>query len=93
MEAMMDMAVVFAGLNIAVLLGLLFLYGRIVWRSGAVYPAGLMVFACLLLAQNLLTAYSYLSMTPFFGEAVVPYLFMISMFEFGGLLALARVTL
>jgi hypothetical protein len=52
-----------------------------------------MLFASLLLVQNLVTAYSYLSMTPFFGEAVVPFLFAISVLEFGGLLALARVTL
>jgi hypothetical protein len=90
---MMDLAVVFASLNGAVLVGLLYLYLRITWRTKAVYPVGLMLFASLLLVQNLVTAYSYLSMTPFFGEAVVPFLFAISVLEFGGLLALARVTL
>jgi hypothetical protein len=93
MDAMMDLAVIFALLNGALLVGLLVLYGRIVWRSKAVYPVGLMIFASLLIVQNLLTAYSYLSLTPFFGEAVIPYLFVISVLEFGGILALARVTL
>jgi len=90
---MMNLAVVFSALNGAVLVGLLYLYARIAWRSKAVYPMGLMIFASLLLVQNLLTAFSYLSMTLFFGEAVVPYLFAISVLEFGGLLALVRVTL
>ena len=89
----MELAVGFALLNGIVLVGLLFLYGRITLRSKALYPVGLMIFASLLLVQNLVTAYSYISMTPFFGDAVVPYLFAISLFEFGGLLALARVTL
>ena len=93
MDAMMDSAVVFASLNVALLVGLLYLYSRIAWRSKAVYAVGLMVFASLLLVQNLVTDYSYLMMTPFFGESVVPFLFTISLLEFGGLIALAKVTL
>ena len=88
----MDLAVAFASLNSAVLAGLLYLYLRMAWRSRAVFAVGLVVFSSLLLVQNLVTDYSYLMMTPFFGEAVVPYLFAISILEFGGLLALARVT-
>jgi hypothetical protein len=90
---MMDLAIVFSSLNVAVLIGLLYLYARITWRSRAVYPAGLLIFASLLLLQNLVTVYSYVSMTPFFGESVLPYLFAISLLEFGGLMALARITL
>ena len=93
LDLMMDMAVIFASLNVAVLVGLLYLYTRIAWRSRAVYPVGLIIFASMLLVQNLVTGYSYVMMTPFFGESVVPYLFTISLLEFGGLLALARVTL
>jgi hypothetical protein len=93
MDAVMDFAVVFASLNVAVLVGLLFLYSRIAWKSKAVYTVGLIVFASLLLIQNLVTDYSYVMMTPYFGESVVPFLFAISILEFGGLLALARVTL
>lgn len=88
----MESAVGLAALNSAVLVGLLVLYARIALRSRAIYPIGLMVFSILLLAQNLMTVYSYISMTPFFGGAVLPYLFFISLFEFGGLLVLAKVT-
>lgn len=93
MDAMMELAVGFASLNSLVLVALVLLYSRIAVRSRALYPVGLIIFAALLLAQNLTTVYSYTSMTPFFGESVVPYLFAISALEFGGLLALAKVTL
>ncbi len=90
---MMFLAVAFSSLNVIVLAGLLYLYSRITWRSRALYPLGLVFFASLLLLQNLLTAFSYVEMTPFFGEALLPYLLTISVLEFGGLVALTRVTL
>ena len=93
MDLMMDLAIAFSSLNVIVLAGLLFLYARITWRSKALYPVGLLFFALLLLLQNLVTAYSYVAMTPFFGESLLPYLLTISVLEFGGLLALTRVTL
>ena len=93
MALMMDLAAVFSSLNIVILLGLLFVYARIIWRSKASYPAGLLIFSLLLLFQNALTAYSYLAMPLFFGGTVLPYLLAISILEFGGLLALIRVTL
>jgi hypothetical protein len=90
---MMGLAVAFSSLNVVVLAGLLYLYGRIIRRSRALYPIGLLIFASLLLLQNLLTAYSYVAMTPFYGESLLPYLLAISVLEFGGLLALTRITL
>jgi hypothetical protein len=93
MALLMDLAVVLAGLNAALLLGLIYIYGRIVRHRKATYVVGLLVFALFLLIHNLMTVYSYLLMTPFFGEAVLPYLFIVALFEFGGLLALFRVTL
>jgi hypothetical protein len=90
---MMELAIVFSSLNAIVLIGLLYLYARIAWRSKAVYSLGLLIFASLLLLQNLVTAFSYIEMTPFFGEALLPFLLAISVLEFGGLLALTKVTL
>lgn len=89
----MDLAVAFSSLNVIVLAGLLYLYARITWRSKALYPIGLLFFASLLLLQNLVTAYSYVAMTPFFGESLLPYLLAVSVLEFGGLVALTRITL
>ena len=89
----MDLAIVFSSLNVAVLLGLAYLYLRIIRRSRAGYAVGLLIFAGLLLLQNAVTAYSYIDMTPLFGDSVIPYLAAISVLEFGGLVALARVSL
>jgi len=89
----MGLAVGFSSLNVIILVGLLLVYARIAVRSRALYPVGLMLFAGLLLAQSLTTVYSYVMMTPYFGGSVVPYLFTISLLEFGGLIALAKVTL
>jgi hypothetical protein len=89
---MMDLAIVFSALNSVLLLVLLSLYLRIFLRRRASYSLGLMIFAAFLLVQNLMTAYSYASMTPHFGEGVLPFLFGMSLFEFGGLIALFRIT-
>lgn len=89
----MDLAVVFSFLNILGLVVLLSLYGGILRRTRSAYPAGLMIFAALLLGQNVLTAYSYLAMTTFFGSTVLPYLAVVAILQFGGLMALTRITL
>jgi len=89
---MMEIAVVFAGLNSIILIFLLILYGRITLKTRAMYSVGLMIFALFLLAQNLATVYSYLAMAPFFEPAALPFLSGISALEFVGLLVLARIT-
>ncbi len=93
MALMMDLAIVFSAVNSALLVTLFIIYARIFLKRRAGYTLGLMIFAVFLLVQNILTAYSYGSMEPYFGEAVLPFLFTISLFEFGGLLALFKITL
>ncbi len=93
MALMMDLAILFSGLNAGLLLLLLYLYARITIRTRASYSVGLLIFAILLLSQNLLVVFSYESMGYLIGEAVLPYLFAISLLQFGGLLALTRITL
>jgi len=46
-----------------------------------------------LLANSVLTVYSYSAMAPFFGSAALPYLSVISVLEFLGLAALLKITL
>jgi uncharacterized membrane protein YgdD (TMEM256/DUF423 family) len=88
----MDLAAFFASLNVLLLVGLVYVYSRLTLRSKAPFTVGLLLFAGFLLVHNLMTVYSFLSMEPFFGEAVLPYLLAISSLEFVGLLALVRVT-
>ena len=93
MTLFMDLSILFSGLNAVLLLVLLYLYARITLRTRASYSMGLLIFAILLLSQNLLVIFAYGSMGYLIGEAVLPYLLTISLLQFGGLLALTRITL
>jgi len=93
MALTMDLAALFAGMNIVLLLGLMYIYGRIALRTKAAFSIGLLTFSSFLFVHNSMTVYSYLSMAPFFGDSVLPYLFATSALEFGGLAALLRITL
>jgi hypothetical protein len=89
---MMDLAVIFAILNIIVLVVLLSVYGKIALKSKAAHSVGLVVFALFLLAQNLVTVGAYVTMSPFFGSGALPALSGISALEFAGLAVLAKIT-
>ncbi len=89
----MDIIIVFSSINSILLVVLLFLYGKIVLKTKAVYSAGLFLFALFLLAQNLLAIFSYVDMQDYFGPAVLPYLSGIGGLELVSLIILLRVTL
>ncbi|MDA4112010.1 MAG: hypothetical protein OK439_05685 [Thaumarchaeota archaeon] len=93
MQPLVEAAIVFSFLNAALLLGLLYLYLRILAKTHARYTLGLIIFATLLLVQNLITMASYLFMIGFYSWQLYPVLDMIGVFEFAGLIALFRVTL
>jgi hypothetical protein len=89
----METTVILSVINSVLLIVLLALYGKIVFKTRAIYPAGLFVFALFLLGQNLLSVFSYLDMQSYFGEGVLPYLCAIGALELVSLVALLRVTL
>ena len=89
----MDVAILFSGLNAVLLAALLYFYVRIALSSRAAHSIGLAVFAILLLANSALTAFSYASMSPFFGSEALPYLSAISVLEFFALVVLLKITL
>ena len=64
----MIVTVSLASVNSVLLLALLVLYGRIVIKSKATYAIGLMIFALLLLAQNLLAVFAFVAMEPYFAS-------------------------
>ena len=88
----MDVAIGIAGVNAAILLGLVYIYAKIAVRSRATYSFGLVFFASMLLLQNLLTGFAYGTMSPFFGEDALPYLSVIGGAELAGLLGLLKMT-
>jgi hypothetical protein len=93
LDPLMDTAILFSGLNAALLAVLLYFYDRIAVRSRAAHSIGMMFFALLLLANSILTASSYAAMAPFFGAEALPYLSAISVLEFFGLAILLKITL
>ena len=88
----MDVAIGIACINSIILLGLVYLYAKIAIKSRAAYSFGLCFFAFMLLLQNLLTAFAYGTMSPFFGSDALPYLSVIGGTELAGLLMLLRMT-
>lgn len=89
----MQVAIVFSALNGVLLVILLFVFAGIAIRSRASHSIGLVFFALLLLANSVLTAYSYATMAPFFGREALPYLSTMSVLEFVGLAVLLKITL
>jgi hypothetical protein len=92
MDLLILVATLFASFNIILLVGLIYLYGRIVAKTRAGYSVGLLIFAILLLLHNIVTVYGYAFMGGFFGDQVYPFLVVITVCEFGGLVALLKVT-
>jgi len=90
---MMLVTVSLATVNSILLLALLIIYGKIVIKSKATYAIGLMIFAVLLLGQNLLSVFAFITMEPFFAAAALPYMSGIAALELAGLVVLLRITL
>jgi hypothetical protein len=93
MHPYVEMALFFSFLNAALLLGLLWVYVRILLKTHASYTFGLIIFAGLLLIQNIITLSSYLFMIEFYSAQLYPMIDVIAVFEFAALLALLKVTL
>lgn len=93
MSILMDASAIVSALNIAILMGLLILYGRTYRSSKAPFTIGLLFFASLLLVQNAIGIYSYVTMAPFYAEAILPYILAINIAQLAGLGALLKVTL
>lgn len=93
MELLMMLAIGLASVNSIILVILLFVYSKIAIKTKAMYAAGLLIFALLLLAHNLLTISAYVLMAPVFGADALPFLSGIAALELGGLIVLMKITL
>ena len=80
--------IVVAALNVVLSGVLVAFYLRMYSRTRAPFTLGLILFALAFLAQNVLVAYSYGTMMPLFGDALIPVLLTIGAFEALGLLAI-----
>ncbi len=92
MSIVMDASAVVSLANVGILVGLIILYAKTYNSSRAQFTLGLIFFASLLLIQNAIGIYSYVTMAPFFSEAVLPYVLAINIAELGGLSILLKIT-
>jgi len=92
MVSLMDLSMYTATISAILLFGLILIYARIYRETRAQFSLGLLVFALILFAQNVLAAYSFLTMSPFIGEPFLPYLLAVNTSQVLGILVLLRTT-
>ena len=93
MDALVAVATGFSALNVALLLGLLYLYGGKAIKTRASYTFGLIIFSGLLLAQNSVMVYVCAFLTGFYNWQLYPFFDALAVLESAGLLVLLKVTL
>ena len=92
MDAYAAVATGVSALNVVLLLGLLYLYGRIAAKTHAGYTYGLMIFSGLMLVQNSGMVYVCGLLANLYDWQLSPYFAFVAIVEFAGLLALLKVT-
>ncbi len=93
MVLLMDVSMYTAALTAVLFLGLMLTYARMYRDTHAQFSLGLMVFASILFAQNVLAVYSFATMSPFIGDPFLPYLLGINIAQVMGVLVLFKTTL
>ena len=69
-ETMAQLAALFSGVNVLLLLGLVWIYAGSFMKVRAQFTAGLLFFAALFLVQNLIALYSFLAMFMYYAPGV-----------------------
>lgn len=92
MALLMDVSSVVSMANMAILVVLLAVYGRIYSKTGATFTIGLMIFAGMLMLHNVIAVYGYFAMAPLYSDDLLPYFVGIHIAELAGLIALLKVT-
>ena len=92
MALLMDISSIVSMANVAILVALMAVYGRIYSKTGATFTIGLMVFAGMLMLHNVLAVYAYFAMAPLYSDDLLPYFAGIHIAELAGLIALLKVT-
>lgn len=92
-ELTLEVSAFFSLLNVLLLLGLIWIYGSSFRKIRAEFTAGLLFFAALFLAQNLMALYSYVTMFMYFASGVGPFVLMITIAQTAGLAVLLWMSL
>lgn len=92
MALLMDLSMYTAAVDAILLIVLLAVYLKVYRDTHAEFSLGLTVFAILLLAQNILSVYSFLTMASYILEQFLPFLLTINVAELLGVSVLLRTT-
>ena len=82
-----------AALSAILLIGLVITYARMFRDTHARFSLGLMIFALILFAQNVLAVYSFITMSNLVGDPLPTYLLGINIAEVLGIAVLFKTTL
>jgi len=93
MDTYATIATGMSAINVALLIGLVYLYARMMTKTHAGYTIGLMVFSGMLLLQNSGMVYVCGFLTDYYNWELSPYFAAVAVLESVGLLVLLRVTL
>jgi len=93
MNILMEISAALSLVNVGLLITLLIIYLRIYISSKAIFTAGLMFFAGMLMLHNTIAVYAYFAMEPLYNEALLPYFVAIHAAELVGIAVLLRITI
>jgi hypothetical protein len=93
MDAYATVATGMSAVNVLLLIGLVYLYARMIAKTHAGYTFGLILFSGLLIAQNSGMVYVCGFLTDYYNWQLSPYFAAVAVLEFAGLLVLFKVTL
>lgn len=88
----LDLATLVSIVNIILLIGLLFVYVKNYLKMKATFSLGLILFASLLLIQNLGAVYSQIAMIEFYSKPIAGFAFILNVLEALGLASLAYIS-
>lgn len=92
MALLMDVTMYTAAIDALLLLALVAIYLRVYRDTHAQFSLGLTIFATLLLAENILAVYSFLTIASYIAEQFLPFLLTINVAQVLGVSVLLRTT-
>jgi len=80
-----ELAAFFSVVNVLLLVGLIWIYANSFWKVRAQFTAGLLFFAALFMAQNLMSLYSFLTMFMDYASGISQMVLAITIVQTAGL--------
>ena len=81
MATLMNISTYLTGLNILLILSLLFVYWKNMKRIRSLFTLGLFIFAGLFLLQNVVSFYFSVTMMPYYVEGVETFVFLLTILQ------------